>query len=114
MRWSLVLIAGMLVGCSRTSETVAGPAEEHAVEGEVLFEELFEDTDWESRGWYDSPGMQITADEHIPGSGHSCVWHWAKAGDVGPANRGARVQLRPRPLWLPPGHVRHVQPGRHG
>ena len=61
----------------------------------VLFEESFEDTSWTSRGWYDNPGMKITADEHIPGSGRSCEWHWKKAGDVNPEGRGARVLFTP-------------------
>lgn len=61
----------------------------------LLFEELFEDTNWEKRGWYDGPKMEITADEHIPDSGHSCVWHWEKAGDIGVSGRGARVLLKP-------------------
>lgn len=47
----------------------------------LLFEELFEDTNWASRGWYDDPKMKITPSEHIPGSGHSCVWHWTSTLD---------------------------------
>ncbi len=61
----------------------------------LLFEELFEDTDWTSRGWYDDPRMQITSSEHIPGSGYSCVWYWKEAGDVRPEGRGARVRFTP-------------------
>lgn len=61
----------------------------------LLFEELFEDIDWDSRGWYDGPGMEITDSEHIPGSGHSCLWHWQKAGDVGITGKGARVLFTP-------------------
>ncbi|HUU29986.1 MAG TPA: hypothetical protein VM123_19450 [archaeon] len=61
----------------------------------VLFEELFEDTLWAVRGWYDDPEMKITSGEHIPGSGHSCVWHWKKAGDVVPEGKGARVLFTP-------------------
>jgi hypothetical protein len=63
--------------------------------GVLLFEELFEDTDWASRGWYDGPNMEITEAEHIPGSGHSCLWHWRKAGDIGVAGTGGRVLFRP-------------------
>ena len=64
-------------------------------EEKVLFEENFEDTNWASRGWYDGPQMEITSQEHIPGSGHSCVWHWKKAKDVGVAGRGGRVLFKP-------------------
>ncbi len=61
----------------------------------ILFEESYEDTDWESRGWYDVPRMRITSEEHIPGSSHSCVWHWKKRGDIGPEGGGARVLIDP-------------------
>jgi hypothetical protein len=70
------------------------PEKEHVTEV-LLFEELFEDTNWTARGWYDDPKMQITSEEHIPGSGHSCVWHWKQAGDVGVEGRGARVLFTP-------------------
>ena len=61
----------------------------------LLFEELFEDTNWAARGWYDGPTMKITADEHVPGSKHSCVWHWKQKGDITPDGKGARVHLPP-------------------
>jgi len=61
----------------------------------LLFEELFEDTNWSARGWYDNPHFQITASEHLPGSGHACVWHWKKAGDVSPEGGAARAHLPP-------------------
>jgi len=63
--------------------------------GSVLFEESFEDTNWSSRGWYDGPRMKITSAGHIPASGHSCLWHWKKAGDVHPEGRGARALFTP-------------------
>ena len=61
----------------------------------VLFEETFEDTNWESRGWYDGPNMNITPEEHIPGSVHSCIWHWKKSGDILTEGGGARVLFTP-------------------
>ncbi|MHB9029626.1 MAG: heparin lyase I family protein [Candidatus Latescibacterota bacterium] len=61
----------------------------------VLLSETFEDTNWASRGWYDGPRMRITAEEHIPGSGHSCEWHWEKAGAISPAGGAARVKIGP-------------------
>lgn len=73
----------------------------------LLFEELFEDTNWAARGWYDGPNMRITADEHIPGSKHSCVWHWRKKGDVGPEGRGARVRLEPVTNVILSFHIKH-------
>jgi len=63
--------------------------------GKVLFEETFEDTSFTSRGWYDSPQIGITSLEHIPGSGHSCVWHWRRAQDVLPLGKGGRVLIAP-------------------
>jgi hypothetical protein len=59
------------------------------------FRETFEDTAFTSRGWYDSPQIRITADQHIQGSGHACVWHWRKKGDVMPDGKGGRVLFNP-------------------
>ncbi|MBW7996464.1 MAG: hypothetical protein FVQ81_07850 [Candidatus Glassbacteria bacterium] len=61
----------------------------------VLFEDKFEDTDWASRGWYDSPDLEITSADHIQGSGHSCVWHWKKKGDRKPVGGHGRVLFTP-------------------
>ena len=83
MRICALLLALAVTGCAQEAPTET-----------VLFEEPFEDTNWESRGWYDGPKMEIT-DEHADGGEHSCVWHWAKAGDIGPVGRGARVRLEP-------------------
>jgi hypothetical protein len=90
MRCALWVVAVLLVGCARqTARGADTPGEE------VLFEEPFEDAKWEARGWYDGPRMEITPDEHVPDSEHSCLWHWAKAGDISPVGRGARVHLKP-------------------
>ena len=77
-----IAVATMVVCITASAET-------------VLFQELFEDTDWQSRGWYDGPHMEITDAEHIDGSGHSCVWRWPKRGAIGPVGGGARVRLPP-------------------
>lgn len=61
----------------------------------VLVEEKFEDTDWASRGWYDSPNLEITSADHIQGSGHSCVWHWKNKGDTKPEAGHGRVLFSP-------------------
>jgi len=106
MRWVIVVLVMVLAaGCTRTVPTSAQEAEEGGPE--LLFEELFEDTDWESRGWYDGPTMQITADEHIEGGEHSCVWHWAKGGDIGPEGRGARARLKPCTSVTLEFHMKH-------
>ena len=81
-------------------------AKGHAAEI-LLFEELFEDTDWAARGWYDAPKMQITATEHIPGSDHACVWHWKNAGDIGTVGRGARVLFTPVTNVSLSFHIKH-------
>lgn len=36
--------------------------------GAVLFQEPFEDTNYSSRGWYDTTGGALSSTEHIPGS----------------------------------------------
>lgn len=90
MRWPLVaLLLMILCGLGVRLAAQQTPATE------VLFDEPFEDTDWAAHGWYDGPQMQLTADEHVPGSAHACVWHWAKPGDIAIANRGGRVHLKP-------------------
>ncbi len=81
-------------------------AKGHAAET-LLFEELFEDTDWKSRGWYDGPKMEITDSEHIQESGHSCVWHWKKAGDIGVVGKGARVIFKPVTSVILSFHIKH-------
>ncbi len=73
----------------------------------VLFEESFEDRDWTARGWYDNPGMKITGREHILDSGHSCIWHWKRAGDIHPEGRGARVLIPPVESVTLSFHIKH-------
>ena len=73
----------------------------------VLFEEPFEDTNWSSRGWYDNPRFEITDEEHIPGSSHSCVWRWKKAGDISPSGGAARVLLPPIESVRLSFHIKH-------
>jgi hypothetical protein len=94
MRWCLPLCLIALVGCTPGLRVTAQPAAVAPAE-EVLFDEPFEDTNWQAHGWYDGPQMAITADEHAPGSTQACVWRWAKAGDIAIANRGGRVHLKP-------------------
>ena len=42
---------------------VAVSADDEKKQETVLFYEPFEDTDWESRGWYDGPNMHLTTSE---------------------------------------------------
>ncbi len=94
MRWRapcvmLVLTAfPSLVSCARAQ------APEEPPEEIVLFQESFEDADWEERGWYDGPHMEITDEEHTEGA-HACVWRWTGPGEVAPSGGGARVRLEP-------------------
>lgn len=83
-----LLFAG---GCAAQSPT-ALPALPAQV---LLFAEPFEDPNWESRGWYDGPHMQLTDQEHLPGSTRACVWHWARAGAINTEGGGARLPLPP-------------------
>jgi len=100
-RFSKPLLRGLIFVLTTLLPTKGG-AEEM-----LLFEELFEDENWEERGWYDGPHMEITADEHISGSGHSCVWHWKEAGAVGPSGGGARARLTPVDNVLLSFHMKH-------
>lgn len=45
--------------------------------GRVLFAEPFEDTDWESRQWYDGPSGTLSTDEHVEGSTASFACRFA-------------------------------------
>jgi hypothetical protein len=60
--------------------------------GTVLFEEPFEDEDYDSRGWYDSPGFGLTTAEHAPGSTRAVEFHFEQ-GASGPTVRGGRVMF---------------------
>lgn len=79
MKPSLALVLSLLSAAGCAAQTPTAP---DTVAQVLLFEEGFEDQNWEMRGWYDGPHMQITDQEHIPGSQHACVWHWAKAGAI--------------------------------
>lgn len=95
MKKSLIL---SLVLCALPAFSCLTGDDNHSIaiaEEKILFKETFEDTNWESRGWYDGPHMEIAADEHIAGSGHSCVWRWLKKGDISPVGGGARVKIEP-------------------
>lgn len=48
----------------------------------VLFQEDFEDTDFASRGWYDSPGGTLSSTEATPGSTKSFECRFASGGQV--------------------------------
>ncbi len=56
--------------------------------GEVLFEEPFEDTYFTSRGWYDNTGLQLSTEEHVPGSTRSVEFHFP-LGATKPTSGGA-------------------------
>lgn len=114
LRWmALIVVLGLFVpgqiacGGGQGAEAPAKPPGTEEPETTLLFEELFEDTDWASRGWYDSPHMQITDAEHIPGSSHSCAWHWAKEGDIGTEGGGARVHIDPVTNVIISFHMKH-------
>jgi hypothetical protein len=55
----------------------------------LIFEELFEDSDWSSRGWYDNNSLLLSTDA-APESQHSCHWQWDSAGMVGPGEGAGR------------------------
>jgi hypothetical protein len=73
----------------------------------LLFEELFEDRNWESRGWYDGPHFEIDAGEHLEAGAHACAWRWERTGDVTPRGGGGRVRLRPVEDVVLDYHIKH-------
>ena len=46
----------------------------------IFFQELFEDTDFASRGWYDNTNIYLSNTEHIQGSNSSAEFHFLKGG----------------------------------
>ncbi len=60
----------------------------------LLFAESFEDSNWQARGWYDGPHIQLDDQERTQGE-RSCIWHWAASGDSKPKGGGGRVHLPP-------------------
>jgi len=56
---------------------VGGTRPSSSYEGTVLFVEPFEDVDFTSRGWYDSPAGVMSTAEHAPGSTASYECDWA-------------------------------------
>jgi len=62
--------------------------------GQLLLHESFEDTLWATRGWYDGPHMEIVADDSAPDGDMVNLWHWSRAGAMGPTGGGARLHLR--------------------
>jgi hypothetical protein len=100
-------IRATIICIALLSEAAGGSEATGGAASMLIFEELFEDEDWEARGWYDGPHMEITAEEHIPGSGHACVWHWEKVGAVSPRGGGARVRLPPVDNVLLAFHIKH-------
>lgn len=92
MKLPLALVLSLLSAAGCAAQTPTAP---DTVAQVLLFEEPFEDQNWEMRGWYDGPHMQITDQEHLPGSSRACVWHWAKAGAINTEGGGARLPLPP-------------------
>ena len=93
MNTLFVLALSLLFAAGCSAQTPTATAD--TVAQVLLFEEDFEDENWASRGWYDSPRMQITDQEHLPGSGHACVWHWPKTGAINTEGGGARLPVPP-------------------
>ncbi|MCD4791915.1 MAG: T9SS type A sorting domain-containing protein [Bacteroidales bacterium] len=62
--------------------------EKEAVSQTIFFQELFEDTDFNSRGWYDNTNLQLSSTEHIPGSNSSVEFHF-NLGETTPTSGGA-------------------------
>ena len=86
------LLLSLLPAASCSAQTPTAP---DTLAQTLLVEERFEDQNWAARGWYDSPRMQITDQEHLPESGHACVWHWPKTGAINTEGGSARLHLPP-------------------
>ena len=56
--------------------------------GAILFQEGFEDTNFTSRGWYDSTNLQLSTTEHVSGSTRSVEYRFLQGGTT-PVSSGA-------------------------
>lgn len=57
---------------------------------DIFFEELFEDTNFTDRGWYDNTALILSEKEHLPGNKSSAEFHFNKGAKTpvsGPAIR---------------------------
>ncbi|MGP8323234.1 MAG: hypothetical protein ACT6FG_04500, partial [Methanosarcinaceae archaeon] len=52
----------------------------NSADSTIFFQEFFEDTDFNSRGWYDNTSLQLSNTEHIPGSSSSVEFHFNLGG----------------------------------
>jgi len=118
MYWWILLFAIILISFGNQNQLFSAdmPKDKNAptnisiknhIDEVTLFEELFDDTNWTSRGWYDSPNMEITSSEHIKGSKYSCVWHWKETGDIGVVGKGGRVLLKPVSSVIISFYIKH-------
>jgi len=71
------------------------PAVDPPAYNPTLIDEKFEDTGFDSRGWYDSPEIALDALTYGQGQGHSALFTWAAAGDNSPTHHGGRIQFDP-------------------
>jgi len=111
MYWWVLLISIVLISLGNQNQLFSAdmPQDKNTpkIDEIVLFEELFEDTNWASRGWYDNPKMEITSSEHVAGSKYSCLWHWKKAGDIGVVGTGGRVLIKPVSSVIISFYIKH-------
>ena len=56
----------------------------------IFFKETFEDTLFESRGWYDNTHLLLSSAEHIPGSAHSAEFHFLSGALTATVGGGIR------------------------
>lgn len=54
----------------------------NSADSTIFFQEFFEDTDFNSRGWYDNTSLQLSNTEHIPGSSSSVEFHFNLGGSA--------------------------------
>ena len=54
----------------------------NSADSTIYFQEFLEDTDFNSRGWYDNTSLQLSNTEHIPGSSGSVEFHFNLGGSA--------------------------------
>lgn len=102
---AVFLLCSVQLFCTPEQTATRSPADSTEV---VLFEEDFEDAHWASRGWYDGPQIELSAEEKFQGNS-SCLWHWKKQGDILPGGKGGRVRISPTESATLSYYIKHSE-----
>src|ERR1700745_3563016 len=92
-----LVAAALVTACAPGDQAISGPSKPSLATtaghpGTLLFQELFEDSAFGARGWYDNTAMVTTTAQHLPGSARAAEFHFL-AGAATPTSGGAARHL---------------------